>query len=114
MGRWIRIEPLAIHSTSAIKKAPAAPGCYAIYLDGTLVYIGQSTNVAKRILSYRLNYSWGGSVVTPWGYCEDLFIKYRPSLRYGDWAMVELRLIKRIQPVFNCVGSVKKRRAAAA
>ena len=29
--------------------------------------------------------------------------------KFSEWAIVEMRLIKRLQPKFNCVGSVKNK-----
>jgi hypothetical protein len=86
-------------------------GCYAIYCDKRLVYIGQAGNVRKRISSYRIQYGYSSSIYTPWGTCLNVVIKISKSRRYGDWAMKELRLIRRLKPVFNCVGGSRRRGA---
>lgn len=104
-GKWATYD-YDKHFLSAISPEP---GCYVIYCDEQLVYVGQSTNVQKRIKSYDFGYTRYSNtgIHTPWGLCRKLVIKIRKSIRYGDWAMVELRLIKRLQPKLNCAGSVK-------
>lgn len=95
---------------SLISYLPEVPACYAVYLNGQLAYIGQTGNLYKRFASYKIRFSWGASIITPWGNHETVEVKFRPSIKYGDWAMIELRLIKRLQPPQNCAGSTKKRR----
>jgi hypothetical protein len=85
------------------------PGVYVVYLDGQVAYVGQSTNVQKRICSYNFRYGYTTAIFTPWGQSHGLKVKVQYSRKYGDWAMKELRLIKRLQPPMNCVGSIKKR-----
>lgn len=103
--RWVKYNPLE-------DRIESGPGCYVFYLDGQLTYIGQSADVKKRIASYRLRYGYNNCVLTPWGDAFTVHVKIRYSLRYGDWAMRELRLIKRLQPFGNCVGSVRRKGAA--
>lgn len=81
-----------------------------MYVDGALVYVGQSKNVRKRLEAHKFNYSMGAGVRTPWGWFRTLYFKVWNSKKYGDWAMVELRLIKRLQPKFNCVHGPKRRK----
>lgn len=106
MGNWKRnnFEPL-----EDWWKITSGPGCYAIYCDGQLIYIGQSANVLKRINSYKINYGYSNTIYTPWGCCSDLYVKVRKSKRRGDWLMVEYRMIARLRPKFNCVGGDRKR-----
>jgi excinuclease UvrABC nuclease subunit len=81
---------------------PGVPGCYVIYLDGALTYIGQSCNVRDRIRSHGIRgFRYSAWIKTPWGNARNVRIKVRPSSRYGDWAMIELRLIKRLRPAGN-------------
>lgn len=102
-GRW--------ESTTEPENLPAIPACYVVYLDGALAYVGSSQNLAGRF-----NYGGGHHVrwahysntrETPWGRYREVTVKFRPSVKFGDWAMVELRLIRRLQPPHNCRGSVK-------
>lgn len=103
---------------SIVRKPPArwtAPGCYAIYLDRELVYIGSSERVTYRLMAYpmRINMFVGATepaVVTPWGMAFSVTIKFKPSRRYGDWLMREARLIRRLKPRGNTHG-VKRERA---
>jgi excinuclease UvrABC nuclease subunit len=104
MSKW------TTYSLDDLTHIPKVAGCYAVYCNKKLIYVGQSTNVNKRIASYEFNYTrYSDSIHTPWGICKSLMIKIRKSVKYGDWAMIELRLIKRLKPRFNCVGSSKKR-----
>lgn len=79
------------------------PGVYAMYLDEDM-YIGQSSNVNKRIANHKIHIGYGGSIMTPWGEFNKLIIKISYSIKYGDWAMRELRLIHKIKPTLNKAG----------
>lgn len=85
---------------------PNQPGVYAIFLDGLISYIGSSVDVAARLGGYKLNWArYSNSTETPWGKgFRKCVIKVRRSRRFGDWAMREMRLIKRLQPRFNRKG----------
>jgi len=79
------------------------PGVYVLLGQGIPLYVGQSTNVYKR-LNYgkqKVSYSYTNYLHTPWGYFLDIGIKVRYSVTYGGWAAIELRLIKRLQPCGN-------------
>ena len=87
----------------------ARPGCYAIVLDGVVVYIGQSEDVRGRLQIHlrhtRLNIfgrpdrdpMW----ITPLGNCDTLTLKFKPGRRRGDWLMREYRLLHRLRPRLN-------------
>ena len=95
---------------------PQKPGCYCIYLDDYLVYIGQARDLRKRLFNAPRRFDfrrYTNTIETPWGNGKELFVKVSLSRKYGDWAMREIRLIHRLQPVGNCVGSVKRRRCYA-
>lgn len=77
------------------------PGVYVIYCDGVLSYVGSTNNLQARLFKH-LCYGHT-KCVTQWGLFDDVFIKIRLSRKYGDWAMIELRLIARLQPKFNRV-----------
>lgn len=92
---------------------PPLPACYVIYLDGVLSYIGQTTNLRKRIAGHKIDICrYSNHVSSVWGQYRSIRVKVNFGTRYGDWAMRELRLIHRLQPRLNCVGSVKQRGAA--
>lgn len=93
--------------------APDKPACYAIYLEGQLSYVGQTANLRKRLAGHGVEISrYSDSYKTPWGCFKLVVIKARFGTRFGDWAMRELRLIERLQPPLNCVGSIRKRALA--
>lgn len=80
----------------------SCPGCYAIYLDGRLVYIGQSANVRRRLLDYGIHSNiFADKTETPWGQADVVVVKFKGSTRAGDWLMREYRLIKRLNPPGN-------------
>lgn len=86
-----------------------APGVYAIYIDGVLVYIGSTNNIKSRMCQHQICLArYSNSVVTPWGYFTDVKIKIRRSQCFGDWAMIELRLIRKLRPRFNYRGVKRK------
>src|ERR1700687_4512111 len=70
------------------------------------------TALRKRLYTHKIRISYGVGYVTAWGWFRSVTIKVRFGTRYGDWAMREARLINRLQPPLNCVGSIKKRGAA--
>ena len=92
---------------------PRRPACYVVYLDGQLSYVGQASDLAKRISSHGIRLGYGSSYLSTWGQFKSIVVKARFCTRYGDWAARELRLIRRLQPRFNCVGSTLKRKAVA-
>jgi hypothetical protein len=86
-----------------------APGCYAVFGDGKLLYVGQASNVKLRMQSHAMGaYGYSAWITTPWGKYHDVLVKVRRSDKFGDWAMRELRLIRRLKPQFNIRGCEKK------
>jgi hypothetical protein len=88
---------------------PDSGGCYAIYLNGRLVYIGQSDNLSLRIRSYKFKtfqndegVSFFSIVVGGGAQIEtNIVLKIRACRQFGHCAMVERRLIRRLLPPFN-------------
>jgi hypothetical protein len=77
---------------------------YAVYFDGDLVYIGQSSSFSNRFSGHAFRYGYGKNIHTPWADVSDttkIDIKVKFSERLGDWAMWEIRLIRRLKPKFN-------------
>jgi excinuclease UvrABC nuclease subunit len=97
-----------------IDELPRSPGVYAVFINHRLVYIGQSANVRSRILGgHAFHYArYSSSIETPWGAtpCSVTF-KVRASRSYGDWLAIEARLVRRLQPRFNSIGTRRKRAA---
>lgn len=99
-GRWREFDPLA-HVDLPLNM----PAVYAIYIDGELVYIGQTANLRGRFQTHHLRPGYARNIITPWGDLPGsakITAKAKPSRRYGDWAMIELRLIRRLRPRLNC------------
>jgi hypothetical protein len=120
LERLRRNNPPRIPGTAWRKFAVADPGhivpelaaCYAIFGDGRLVYVGSTENLAERMQGHGFKLArYSNTIHTAWGAFANVIIKYRASLKYGDWAMVELRLIRRLQPTGNRRG-IRKVRAA--
>ena len=94
---------------------PKAPAVYAVYIDGTLVYIGQTTDLRNRFYEHRFRYGYAKNIILPW--CDvpntsEVTIKACRGRRYGDWAMRELRLMRRLKPRFNVKGMGRKLKVA--
>lgn len=90
--------------------APDSPACYAIYLDGVLSYIGQTASLRKRLAGHKIDLCrYSEHINSTWGQFDKITIKAHFGVKFGDWAMRELRLIRRLQPPLNCVGSIKRR-----
>lgn len=77
-------------------------GCYAVYVEGHLAYVGRSFNVRGRLAQheFRPNFT-GDRTITPWGSFEKVSVKIRYARRYGESLMLEARLIRRLAPTFN-------------
>ena len=87
-----------------------SPGCYVFFIDGQLKYIGQSSNVRARLNFYGIRRGYQKeNIKTPWGDGKSVVLKVRNCRKYGDWAMIELRLLRRLQPPENCAFSKKGR-----
>lgn len=91
-------------------RLPKEPACYAVYMDGELVYVGQTQDFCARLRGHRLRHGYSNNFHTPWGQCKSLLVKARFADRSGDWAMREYRLIKRLQPRENAQYGPKKSR----
>lgn len=104
----------AIHKSSWIVAKdtysfPDLPACYVISADGH-IYVGSTNNIRKRMLQHDIRPSYGCEFITPWGICDKFILKYKLSVRFGDWLMWEARLIKRLRPALNVRGSKNRRR----
>ena len=86
-------------------KLPTTAGCYAVYLDDKLVYIGQAINLRRRFMNGHKFRQWrySLSVSTPWGDGIAL-VKVAPERLFGERLTLESRLIKRLRPRFNKQG----------
>lgn len=108
-GRWREYQLFAGRGS-----LPRFAGVYAIFFDGTLVYIGSSTDISNRFSEHKIRYGYGKNIITPW--CDlpsstQITIRVKRSVRRGDWAMHEIRLIHRLRPEFNRQHRGRKARA---
>ena len=90
---------------------PPKSAVYAVYIGGKLTYIGQSVDIRNRFYEHNIRYGYAKNIITPWGDYQDdstITIKYSLSKKYGDWAMRELRLIRRLRPPLNKSGKGRK------
>ena len=71
---------------------PDAPAVYAIYDGPLLMYVGSTSSLRNRFGDHKkksfIGFNFG-------------HIKFSLSRKHGDWAMRELRLIKRLKPPKN-------------
>lgn len=110
MSRWETYQ----FGGSSWENIPEGPGCYAVFLDGKLGYIGNSMTLRKRIGggkgsgAHKILPDDSGGASTPWGEYKDLFVKIRRPRILGEEAMVEARLIQRLKPPFNRAGLKRK------
>lgn len=100
-SKWVTVDLRAL--------VPRLPACYVVYLGGALSYIGQTADLAVRLSAHGVRLGYGGSVRSKWGAAQSILIKARFGEVLGDWAMREVRLIARLQPRLNCLGSTRKR-----
>lgn len=91
---------------------PTAPCVYVVYFDDELRYIGQTNGFRNRFSGHAFRYGYDKNIITPWAMVSHktkITIKARFSERYGDWAMWEIRLIKKLKPPFNTHHKNKRR-----
>lgn len=99
VGRWKVVQ--------CAKEAPSGPGCYAVYHDAHLVYVGSSLSLRRRVRKYfpgsRRRQDNGGSAQRQLSPTTSVIVKVAGSRREGDWLMREHRLIRRLRPRDNRV-----------
>jgi hypothetical protein len=67
-----------------------------------VIYVGSTGNLSARMNSHR---AMASRSTSHWLHTYGISMKYRVSLRYGDWTMIELRLIRRLRPAHNKRGA---------
>jgi hypothetical protein len=100
-SRWFKAHPIT-------DELPHEPAVYVIYVEGVASYVGQTVSLRLRFREHKFMWGYGPEVQTPWGMAKDVFIKASKSRKFGDWAMRELRLIRRLRPINNCIGNRRK------
>lgn len=99
---WRKFDP------ADYQALPDAPVVYVFLVDERVVYVGETKSLRSRMRGYSIKQAAGWGFFTPWGRATNLTAKFAPSRKYGDWAMRELRLIRRLQPVWNIRGCNKR------
>lgn len=97
-GRWGVFDPMRPFLL------PTSPAVYVIFFDREPVYVGQTNNLRVRFQRHQIRYGYARNIRTAWGEISDEIAvagKAKLSKRYGDWAMWELRLIKKLRPRLN-------------
>ena len=84
--------------------SPNVPCVYCVKLNDEIVYVGSTRRFRTRFYEHKFRYGYAKDVILPWAEIsinDTLSVKVSLSKKYGDWAMRELRLIKRLRPIFN-------------
>jgi hypothetical protein len=93
---------------------PDVPCCYVVIVRGEAIYVGQTKHPFNRLVSHGVTCGWGSSTYVPWldehVPAKEVVLKCKFQHRLGDYAMLEIRMIDRLKPRFNCIGSTKPRR----
>jgi len=100
-SRWERVKKE--FGVPRVEDIAPVSGCYAIYLNRRLSYIGSTANLRSRLSDYQSRPSYGNrnEVLCSFGAFESISLKIKLSVVYGDWAFHEIRLIQRLQPRLN-------------
>jgi excinuclease UvrABC nuclease subunit len=115
VGKWF---PSSIKRSSYFS-IPEAPGCYALFFAGELVYVGMSHCLRQRLKSHNMVNTPGpnmydGWMATPWGNLPWAEGKLTGKLRLADSPAdalrVEQKLIRRLNPRFNKRGRTDRGR----
>lgn len=110
--RWQEID--CCISAFGYADIPAEPGVYVILCGEDVLYVGQSKNLRVRIPHHRISRGYAKNIRTPWGEYQDnppIRCKVKTSRRLGDWALLEIRLIHRLRPLFNSTYQPKREAA---
>jgi predicted GIY-YIG superfamily endonuclease len=95
-GRWITFE------FEDPAHLPHVTCCYVVISpERGPVYVGQTVNLRTRFKQHGFrweNNAWESHKRGTW---TGLVFKRRVVQRFGDWAMHERRLIRRLRPIFN-------------
>jgi len=81
---------------------PKIPACYVLFLDHTVIYVGQTLNLRARFYKHKIKRIGENACETRWGDLTGyLTMRVKFGCKYGDWCMREARLIRRFSPKFN-------------
>src|SRR5258706_8686022 len=85
-----------------LRDLPAVGACYVAYSGDRVMYVGSSGNLRIRMFEHLTGGESARYFKTPhWMNVPDVKVKCKLSNKYGEWRMLELRLIKRLKPPYN-------------
>lgn len=87
---------------------PRVPACYVITVGDGRMYVGSCLNLRKRFVQHKIRHTYFNTWITKWGTFNSLSLRFRPCRHYGEWLMVEARLIRRLRPALNIAGVYRK------
>jgi predicted GIY-YIG superfamily endonuclease len=85
-------------------KLPNSPCTYCLIVDGEVIYIGSTRRLKSRFYEHKIRYGFARNIILPWLTVPDtskVVLKIKKTIKYGDWVMDEMRLIKKLQPKYN-------------
>jgi len=102
-GRWNRVVVgRGMHDD--VPRYITCSGTYVLIANGTILYIGESVNIGKRLLAHiecaRYTHMWK----TKWGYFTEIIVAWKPERKDCDRYRLEAKFIKRIRPAGNKIG----------
>ena len=102
-GVWVRSTRWRVVTRK--DAVPKEPGCYAVYHDGRLVYIGSSSHLPRRVAQYfatrRRRAVVNSGARSKHNADISVVVKIAPCRKRGEWLMREYRLITRLRPRDN-------------
>lgn len=103
-GKWLERDVWHLYAEAE----DDAPGVYVILAAGEAVYVGASNRIRQRLRQHGLRNHPEGTTLTPWAAfrweTHLVTVKVKYAKRYGAHLMLEARLIRRLQPMFNVRG----------
>jgi excinuclease UvrABC nuclease subunit len=95
---WKEYDPMSCHLL------PDIPCVYCLKLNGLVVYVGSTIRLRSRFYEHKIQHGYAKNIVLPWlsvGNDTEITLKVKSSKKYGDWVMDEMRLIKKLSPIYN-------------
>jgi excinuclease UvrABC nuclease subunit len=83
---------------------PDAPAVYCVKVDGVVIYVGSTRRLKTRFYEHKIRHGYGNNIILPWlsvSAKKAVTVKFKVSKIYGDWVMDEMRLIKKLAPIYN-------------
>jgi hypothetical protein len=102
MSYWVTREPKNWMDWRWMKKLPPTPAVYVMFVEGVVkpYYIGATEDLRNRFHHGHYKFIKERRVVK---------VKWKLTRRWGDWLMIEKRLVDRLKPVANRGGDPEQR-----